>query len=157
MQNVQNLKIFWKRAGDCMQLLHVINCWNRPWLLSKNLAVGWGVYQLFPPFLKFPPELNFACLELSWLFIQWYRKTSCIFSEDMLIHRMRFLGSLHLFKSYTFQIFLIVSVKVQWCCTFDKWLTCSIKTLKLNFIAQAKFCKIFKVCLTFLGNCTLKC
>ena len=25
-QNMQNLKIFWKRAGDCMQLSHVINC-----------------------------------------------------------------------------------------------------------------------------------
>ena len=25
-QNVQNLKIFWKRAGDCMWLLHAINC-----------------------------------------------------------------------------------------------------------------------------------
>ena len=25
-KNVQNLKIFWKRAGDCVQLLHAINC-----------------------------------------------------------------------------------------------------------------------------------
>ena len=25
-KNVQNLKIFGKRAGDCMQLLHAINC-----------------------------------------------------------------------------------------------------------------------------------
>ena len=24
-KNVQNLKIFWKRAGDCMQLLHTIS------------------------------------------------------------------------------------------------------------------------------------
>ena len=24
--NVQNLKIFWKMAGDCVQLLHAINC-----------------------------------------------------------------------------------------------------------------------------------
>ena len=25
-KNVSNLKIFWKRAGDYMQLLHAINC-----------------------------------------------------------------------------------------------------------------------------------
>ena len=25
-KNLQNLKIFLKRAGDCMQLLHAINC-----------------------------------------------------------------------------------------------------------------------------------
>ena len=25
-KNVQNLKIFWKRPGDCMRLLHTINC-----------------------------------------------------------------------------------------------------------------------------------
>ena len=25
-KNVQNLKIFWKRKGDCMWLLHGINC-----------------------------------------------------------------------------------------------------------------------------------
>ena len=29
-KNVQNLKIFWKRAGDCMQLSHEINCYKRP-------------------------------------------------------------------------------------------------------------------------------
>ena len=28
-KNVQNLKIFLKRASDCMQLLHAINCWKR--------------------------------------------------------------------------------------------------------------------------------
>ena len=27
---VQNLKVFWKRAGDCMQLLEAMNCYNRP-------------------------------------------------------------------------------------------------------------------------------
>ena len=25
-KNVQNLKIFWKRVGDCIWLLHIINC-----------------------------------------------------------------------------------------------------------------------------------
>ena len=25
-KHVQNLKIFWKKAGDCVQLLHAINC-----------------------------------------------------------------------------------------------------------------------------------
>ena len=25
-KNVQDLKIFWKKAGDCVRLLHAINC-----------------------------------------------------------------------------------------------------------------------------------
>ena len=25
-ENVQHLKIFWKRGGDCVRLLHAINC-----------------------------------------------------------------------------------------------------------------------------------
>ena len=25
-KNVHNLKIFWKKAGHCMQILHAINC-----------------------------------------------------------------------------------------------------------------------------------
>ena len=29
-KNVQNLKIFLKRASDCLQLLHAINCQNWP-------------------------------------------------------------------------------------------------------------------------------
>lgn len=29
-ENVENLKIFWKRGGDLVQLLHTINYWKRP-------------------------------------------------------------------------------------------------------------------------------
>ena len=25
-KNIHNFKIFWNRAGDCLQLLHAINC-----------------------------------------------------------------------------------------------------------------------------------
>ena len=48
-KNVQNLKIFWKRAGDCMQLLHALNCYNRPWKapLIPPLQIGYTLVSNF--------------------------------------------------------------------------------------------------------------
>ena len=48
-KNVKNLKIFWKRAGDCMQLLHALNCYNRPWKapLIPPLQIGYTLVSNF--------------------------------------------------------------------------------------------------------------
>ena len=29
-QKCTKLEIIWKRAGDCIQLLHAVNCYNKP-------------------------------------------------------------------------------------------------------------------------------
>ena len=36
-KNVQNLKIFSKKARDCMQLMHAINCLNMPLLMEQTV------------------------------------------------------------------------------------------------------------------------
>ena len=57
-KNVQNLKIVWKRAGDCMLLLDAINCKNKPCMIYSS----WDVEQNIPKFVILGNFLPFALL-----------------------------------------------------------------------------------------------
>ena len=39
-ESIQNLKISWKRAVDCVRFLNAIHCWNRSWLVTELVKHG---------------------------------------------------------------------------------------------------------------------